>query len=255
MRKLYEEFFRICKHKKITDKVMLTRVAMTVVVIVICLISMAITAYGYFSHDITSASNTIKSANFETSVLVYINDGNTLTPITSDRKKFKLEGLEPGKTYTISIEATTLSTASTGFIVVWSEDCQEIYHTQQLGVDEVATGGKTEKITFAITVTNATDVILEARWGTSVYYDDYRENGDTNDLYITSQNDTIETINMIINGVVNPPSSNSTGDDDKSEPGENNNPQNAEPSTPLEQTPNNPQDDAPTSKEENTPTE
>lgn len=204
MRTLYNKFFRVYEHEKINDKVMLIRVTMIVIVIVICLVAMAFTAYGYFSHNITSASNVIKSANFETNVNVVITDENgavvtseddSLKVITSNYKKFRIEGLEPLKEYTVTIIPTDRSTATTGFVIVSSDDCDEQYHTQQLGVDVIADGGKTEKIEFKLMITANTNVILEACWGTSVYYDDYRENGDIYELYIT----TGETIKMVIN--------------------------------------------------------
>lgn len=217
MRTLYNKFFRVYEHEKINDKVMLIRVTMIVIVIVICLMAMAFTAYGYFSHNITSASNVIKSANFETNVNVVITDENgavvtseddSLKVITSNYKKFRIEGLEPLKEYTVTITPTDRSTATTGFIIVSSDDCKESYHTQQLGVDAIADGGKTEKIEFKLMITANTNVILEACWGTSSYYADYKENGDTNELYIT----TGETIKMVINTPVSN-SDDTIGDD------------------------------------------
>lgn len=208
MRTLYNKFFRVYKHEKISDKVMLTRVTVTVCVIVACLIAMSLTAYAYFSHDIISAHNVIKSATFETNVNIVITDENGVVVtngddspkvITSNYKKFKIEGLKPLTEYTVTITPTDRSTSTTGFVIVSSNDCDKKYHTQQLGIDELAVGGRTEEIKFKLKITAATDILLEACWGTSVYYDDYRENGDIYELYITSQNDTLETIEMVIN--------------------------------------------------------
>lgn len=70
MRKLYNEFFYIPKHGKVREKVMLTRIAMTVTIVIMCLAAMSITAYAYFSYNITSASNTIQAANFEAQITV-----------------------------------------------------------------------------------------------------------------------------------------------------------------------------------------
>ena len=188
MRTLYNKFFRVYKHEKISDKVMLARITVTVSVIVACLIAMSLTAYAYFSHDIISAHNVIKSANFITNVNVVITDENGEAPkvITSNYKKFRIENLEPLKEYTVTITPTDRSTATTGFIIVSSEKCSEKYHTQQLGVDELATNQKTEAIMFKLKITDATDVLLEACWGTSSYYADYKQNGDINQLYITN---------------------------------------------------------------------
>ena len=108
MRKLYREFFYIPKYGKIREKVMLTRIAMTVAIVIMCLAAMSITAYAYFSYNITSGSNTIKAASFYTDVTVQITaeDGTvveTITTNTSDHKSHSAE-LSANKTYTITVK-------------------------------------------------------------------------------------------------------------------------------------------------------
>ena len=44
MRKLYEKFFYIPKHGKVRDNVMLVRSALTLAIMVVCLIAMSVTA-------------------------------------------------------------------------------------------------------------------------------------------------------------------------------------------------------------------
>lgn len=203
MRELYNEFFHISRHGKIREKVMLVRVVMTVVIIVACLAAMSITAYAYFSYDVTSGSNTIKSAYFETNVSVTITDENVtsldINPVTDNYQTQKVE-LKAGKQYTVTIAPTTNSNAKTGFVVVTADGCNEIYHTQQLGVDTKASGGETQSISFKLTVTDNTKVKFSAHWGTSTYYDDYKNKGDNEELYITQD----EEIKMIVNGIIDP---------------------------------------------------
>ena len=110
MRKLYNEFFYIPKYGKIREKVMLARVSMTAVIMAVCLVAMSITAYAYFSYNVTSGSNAIKAASFYTDVTVQITDedgiaveNSNITPITSDHKKFRVEGLEVGRWYQFTI--------------------------------------------------------------------------------------------------------------------------------------------------------
>jgi len=225
VRKLYNEFFYIPKHGKVREKVMLTRVAMTVVIMVMCLAAMSITAYAYFSYNITSGSNIIKSASFYTDVTVQITDADgkavdnsQITPITSDHKKFRIEGLEVGKYYTVTITHTEQSTAQTGFVVVTADKCTETYHTQQLAKDVNAEGGQTPSISFKLMITDATNVHLLAHWGTSSYYDAYKEKGDQEELYITQG----EEIRLIIDGNTEPKvnkESNEGSDDESKETG------------------------------------
>lgn len=190
MRKLYNEFFYIPKHGKIRETVMLVRVAVAVAIVIACLAAMSFTAYAYFSYNVTSGSNVIKAANFKTEVQVKITDGNgnvldngQITPITGDHKNFRIEGLEVGECYAVTITRTTNSTAKTGFVIVSADNCRDVYHTQQLGIDEKAVGGETEELFFKLKITDSTVVYLKAHWGTSSSYSDnserYIENDDT----------------------------------------------------------------------------
>ena len=221
MRKLYREFFYIPKYGKIREKVMLTRVVTTVAVIVFCLAAMGITAYAYFSYNITSGSNIIKSASFYTDVTVQITDADgkavdnsQITPITSDHKNFVVRGLEVGKWYKFTIVKSERNTAETGFIVVSSEGCPITYHTQQLGVDKSVPGEYTSEITFKLMITDATEVTLKSHWGTSSCYSDYKIDSVNDERYIILN----EEITMFVNGHTKPNVSTGTdeGSDDES---------------------------------------
>ena len=215
MRKLYREFFYIPKYGKIREKVMLTRVVTTVAVIVFCLAAMGITAYAYFSYNITSGSNTIKAASFYTDVTVQITaeDGtavDTITTNTSDHKSHSAE-LSANKTYTITLKHNDRSTAQTGFVIVTAEGCETRYHTQQLGRDG---NGNTYTITFKLTPGANTVVTFRSHWGTSTYYG-YAGDSDNNiEEYILDGED----IELVISGSKpNKVSSQSEDTTDKSE--------------------------------------
>lgn len=197
MRKLYNEFFYIPKHGKVREKVMLTRIAMTVTIVIMCLAAMSITAYAYFSYNITSGSNIIKSASFYTDVTVQITaeDGtavDTITTNTSDHKSHSAE-LSANKTYTITLKHNDRSTAQTGFVIVTAEGCETKYHTQQLGRDG---DGNTYTITFKLTPGANTVVTFRSHWGTSTYYG-YAGDSDNNiEEYILDGED----IELVISG-------------------------------------------------------
>ncbi len=70
MKKIYEEFLKIPKSEKICEKVMMTRISLSIAIMVLCLGAMGITAYAYFSCNITSAVTTIQSARYELNVTV-----------------------------------------------------------------------------------------------------------------------------------------------------------------------------------------
>jgi hypothetical protein len=201
VRNIYNEFFYVPKHEKIREKVMLTRVAATIFIVIACLVIMSITAYAYFSHDVTSAPATIESAQFEATVNVHISDSekeNSLVPsvITADYKTYKISDLQVGEWYTVILVPTEKSSAKTGFAVITANGCNETYYTQQLGVDERALGGVTNEIKFQIKITSETDVLLKACWGTSSYYPEF-ESADDN--YITYENGCMENVEFVIN--------------------------------------------------------
>ena len=215
MRKLYNEFFYIPKHGKVREKVMLTRIAMTVTIVIMCLAAMSITAYAYFSYNITSGSNIIKSASFYTDVTVQITAedgtaGDTITTNTSDHKSHSAE-LSANKTYTITVKHNDRSTAQTGFVIVTAEGCETRYHTQQLGRDG---NGNTYTITFKLTPGANTIVTFRSHWGTSTYYG-YAVDSDNNiEEYILDGED----IELVISGSKpNKVSSQSEDTTDKSE--------------------------------------
>ena len=76
VRKVYDEFFRIQQHEKIGEKVIVVRMILTVISIVTCLIMMSLTAFAYFSCNVTSDSNRINTANFETKVSINVTSSN-----------------------------------------------------------------------------------------------------------------------------------------------------------------------------------
>ena len=211
MRKLYNEFFYIPKHGRVREKVMLTRIAITVTIVIMCLAAMSFTAYAYFSYNITSGSNIIKAAHFETKVSIQITDENEeavdINPITSNYQTYKV-GLDAGKIYTVTITPTANSTAKTGFVVITANGCEKTYHTQQLGIDTNIGESETKTISFKLIVTDKTDVHFLAHWGTSSYYDAYKNKGDQEELYITQG----EEIMMIVNGYAEPNVSKNTNE-------------------------------------------
>ena len=217
MRKLFNEFFYIPQHGKVREKVMMTRLVSTIAIVIMCLAAMSITAYAYFSYNITSGSNIIRSATFKTEVQVQITDSNgkavdTVKPITSDYKSFKIEGLTVGETYTISVAPIKdEKAAKTGFVIVTADNCPDTYYTQQLGKDEKVEGGETNKLSFGIMITDSTTVYLRAHWGTSSYYDEFQNKAE--ELYITQN----EVVKLIVNGFNEPNVSkdNVTGDTNK----------------------------------------
>lgn len=227
MRKLFNEFFYIPRHGKVREKVMLARLASMITVVIFCLVAMSITAYAYFSYNVTSGSCILKSASFKTEVQVQILDSNgkavdsNITPVTSDYKSFKIEGLTVGETYTITITPIKdQKSAKTGFVIVKADNCPDVYYTQQLGKDEKVDGGETNILSFKVMLTDSTTVYLIAHWGTSSCYG-YKSDSEQ---YIKHG----ETVQIPINGI------SGTEEPDENESTEPTTPETTEPTEPTE---------------------
>ena len=183
MRELYNEFFRVAKNERIREKVILARFAMTIVVILISLTAISLSAYAYFSHDITSNSTIIKAANFETNVGIKIEspDGEAVEVRTSNHVAHAAT-LTGGKTYYVTLEHTERSTVQTGFVtIIVGGDTQREFHTQQIGRNE---DGTTKTIAFSIKPSADAEIIFDSHWGTSSLYPTFKDVIDNSDLYI-----------------------------------------------------------------------
>ena len=201
MRRLYRSFFYAPKHEKVRDNVMLARAVVFVTVIVICLSAMSFAAYAHFSHTVTSPSNIIKATTFKIAVSVQKFDdaGNiieSIPPITTDYKSYRIPDLKAGETYTVTLEYMDSNMVKTGFVELAASGCKEIYHTCQLGIDENVQNGETKVVTFKLTVDKPTDLIMKTYWGTSSYYAEYLQKGDGIDFYITQN----KTVNLAVIG-------------------------------------------------------
>ena len=168
MKNLYNEFFHVPKHGKIREKVMLARMAVTIIVALACLAATSFAAFAYFSHSVTSASNIIKSASFNIKLSVQIqNENGQAVAIREDGFLTYVAELEANTTYFITLEHAEESTAQTGFVIITADGCSHRYHTQQLGRDS---DGKTKTVTFRLLPNVDTTVTFLAHWGTSSFY-------------------------------------------------------------------------------------
>lgn len=165
MKKLYQTFFYVPKYGKVQDRVMTARAVVSLSVILLCLASMAITAYAWFSYNITSDANRITSARFETNVVVLQEDGNEMPAVPLSDGSLLLE-LSSGKTYAVTVSLSADSTASTGFCIVSGEGIGD-WHTWQLGVDGDI---QRQQLSFRLQPREDIRITIRDCWGTSSGY-------------------------------------------------------------------------------------
>lgn len=185
MRKIYHEYLYVPKEGrgKVREKVMVSRVVITIAVVLICLQAMCFSAYAYFSYNVTSQTNIIKAADFKTNIKVEIvNDGGLTIeapdPITSNYKSYVI-ALTPGVEYKITVSPSIDSKEITGFCIITDnleiENSTFRYHTQQMGNVE---NQPVESINFNVIANKQINLILFSHWGTSSFYGFEDENSD-----------------------------------------------------------------------------
>jgi len=190
VRKFDLSLFRTTEGGKIREQAMMARAVTTVAVIVMCLIAMSVTAYAYFSCNVSSGSGMIQAARFETNVSL-AEEHNTAVEVTPITKQNSKASLKAGTTYSVTVETNENCTANTGFVVITASNCAETYHTQQLFANANTRAGNATNLTFTLKVTKDTEVYFLSHWGTSSYYDAYRSNGTNGELYVI-EGETIE---------------------------------------------------------------
>lgn len=196
MKKLYNEYFYIPEDGKIRDKVMVVRVAVTVIAMMLCLFGMTYSAYAYFSHSVTSESNMIQSADYNLTVTVSNNADPSAELIPGNGGYYSL-GVG-----TYSVKLVKSGSAKTGFCLIEVTVGSTVakYYTQQIGLDN---GNESKEMSFTIDVPDgqAVKVKFVPHWGTSIYHGD-----SANPLYIESG----ETIDFAIAGTISPDGSDSS---------------------------------------------
>jgi hypothetical protein len=143
--------------EKITERVLYKKLAISILIIVLCMFAMSLSAYATFSATVISGYSQINGAYYGLDITV---DG---TPIKDGKAT-----LSSGE-HTVTLIKSADSTASTGFCRIEANGKQ--YYTQQIGAD-VRSDAPLDSITLKINVAPGKKINIEfaLRWGTSVYY-------------------------------------------------------------------------------------
>lgn len=177
MKELYDEYYRVDEKSKITDKVFITRIGVSVLIIIFALFSMTFAAYGFFASDISSASNTVKTARYDLDVIgVRVETQTTKASQTAPAAETVTETavtenndgsftLTPGKyVFTIS-RADNENMASTGYCkIMFDKNAEDVHFTNQIGeVEGSETPVNVRNVT--IVVYSETTVNFIPSWG------------------------------------------------------------------------------------------
>lgn len=171
MKAFYYDHFHIPKQGKIREKVLMSHVVLTAVLIIVYLLAISGSAYAFFAST-QRVHNTLVAAHFNALIEITDEYGNEIdTELQPDGVLLAM--LEVPGAYEVTV--TPDGTAETGFCTMQLEG--EDYTTAQLGVSMEAAGGYRDGVTFTIQVYEPVPVAFQPYWGTSTAYADYIANG------------------------------------------------------------------------------
>ena len=172
MKKLYQDFFFIPKtgKGKVSEKAMIFRIALSIFVMIVCMMAISLTAYAYFSVSEISGYTTVKSATWELDITedsgITPTDGiYTLDNTAGTQSKIFTFTLKKKNTYTTAkygyakIEIKTDIDGFTSFVP---------YYTQPIGDYTVnAIKFKDEARSFSVAVPKGKCAIVKItpEWG------------------------------------------------------------------------------------------
>ena len=194
MSKFYEEYIEVKEGKKITDKVLYTRITVSVVSILVCLAMMAFAASAFFTEGITSANNVIQSATLEPEISI-LNETITISYETAEAPAETEESSPEPRTISPQVEVKTITRTSvdvrkasngvyfamlgagknnitirlsgnvdTAFCIFEIDGVDKVFHTQQIGVDVNAPNRYTEAITVSINTDASVLLYITPHW-------------------------------------------------------------------------------------------
>jgi len=169
--KFVKEYFSKEDSGKLTEKVFARRIAVGIASIIFCMCAMGISAYAFFTSNITSAENTITAATYD--VNVEIKNADEVLTQESDVSDviYKLES--NATAYEVKLKAT--GDASVGYckIEVWSGDVIEnnaliaTYYTRPLAPSE-------NEMTFNIQCNQNAVIKFTPNWGSFSGYSNHQ---------------------------------------------------------------------------------
>lgn len=172
MNKLKELFFG-SKQDKLTDKAFTQSIAVSVISILLCVVALCSVTWAWFSEDVSSSSNTIKTGTYSLNMEIKDDDSEAMITGTENEGAYKSYqySLAVGKAYTITLTADTGSD-SNGYCKILVDGVAQPYYTSI--VPSNASGELTNPCTFTFVVksdatttdTQTIDVTFELRWGT-----------------------------------------------------------------------------------------
>lgn len=167
MKELYNKYFRIPKHGKLSEKVFLARITLSITLIVVCLAAMSYSAYAYFSCTVTSGVNIIRSAVYKLDIIPEIAE---LQPVGGIYILDNTAGTDTAE-YKFKIVKSKEATADVGYceIEIQTDDGRhQTLYTEPIGTFKAGGEKHTdEEFTLILKVDKGVKAMVSftAQWG------------------------------------------------------------------------------------------
>lgn len=150
-----------------TDKAFSRLIAVPIIGMIICIVSLCSVTWAWFSGGAVSNSNTLESGCFDLDLSI-VREGvepSTVTPVKDDASGYWQCTLGEAGDYTITLSTANASTASKGYCVITVVGSQYVTPPLYKTSDAMQ---PTDAFTLTITTDTAdTRVFFEPRWGIS----------------------------------------------------------------------------------------
>lgn len=181
MNKIFNKYLYIPKNGKISENVFKTRMLLSFLTMLFCLVLLASTTYAYFTATAASTGNQIVAGNFSIKIECR-SDNNLIDPEGANKNKYSLDV----GTYIFTLKPN--GTAFNGFALVNMGDTQ--YITAAIG----------NELVFEVRAGKRMDLTFTPHWGNSADY----QNLDADDIlaasgsliYIKAVNTTVSEVKV-----------------------------------------------------------
>ncbi len=148
LKKLYQKLMYIPRHEKVPEKVFMTRTALSIFAMLVCMVVLCSATYAWFTAEISSPGNTIETATYSLTIT-----DSTDSTVSGE---YVCQGAS-NHIYTFTLTAS--GTAEKGYCkVIINGDTENPYFTHQINQSS---------LTVSIKAADKTIVTFEPCWGTS----------------------------------------------------------------------------------------
>lgn len=164
MRKIYDEYFHVPEEGEgvVREKVFFSRLTLSIVCMLICMLAMGYNAYAFFTTNIESTANVIQASTYTLDVngvaIPAVN--GSFNRAADERYQFTLQ---PG-IYDFTLTKSEQATAQTGYAKI--EIGERAFYTQQIGGVLDGNNQEIKSRTIRIKVDAETTIKIVECWGT-----------------------------------------------------------------------------------------